>query len=113
MSETIDPIAAFGAVEIRVATVRSALPFPEARVPALKLELDFGETGTRWSSAQITDNYTAADLVGTQVLAVTSLPPKRIAGFRSECLTVGVAAADGSVVLVRPDRPVPEGARLY
>lgn len=104
---------AFQAVEIRVGQVVQALPFPEARVPAIKLQLDFGGGDLRWSSAQITDRYSPEQLVGRQLLAVTNLPPKRIAGFRSDCLTLGVPAPDGSVVLVSPDGPVDPGARLY
>jgi tRNA-binding protein len=104
---------AFETVEIRVGTVVEALPFPEARVPAIKLHLNFGAGDQRWSSAQITERYTPADLVGCQVLAVTNLPPKRIAGFKSECLTLGLSDADGAVILVGPDSPVPDGARLF
>jgi tRNA-binding protein len=108
-----DVWGAFQNVEIRVGTVVEALPFPEARVPAIKLRINFGATGTRWSSAQITDRYTPEQLVGRQVMAVTNLPPKRIAGFKSECLTLGFPDADGAVVLAGPDTPVPDGARLY
>lgn len=104
---------AFTSVEIRVGTVREAHPFPEARTPAIKLYIDFGAGDERWSSAQITERYTPEALVGRQILAVTNLPPKRIAGFKSECLTLGVAAADGAVVLVTPDEPVAAGARLF
>jgi tRNA-binding protein len=104
---------AFESVEIRVGTVREAHPFPEARTPAIKLHIDFGAGDERWSSAQITERYTPEALVGRQVLAVTNLPPKRVAGFKSECLTLGVAAADGAVVLVSPDEPVADGARLF
>lgn len=98
---------------MRVGTVREALPFPEARKPALKLKIDFGDGDVRWSSARITDHYGPEDLVGRQILAVTNLPPLRIAGFKSECLTLGVPDADGRVVLVGPDRTVPDGGRLY
>jgi tRNA-binding protein len=107
-----DTYAAFQTLEIRVGTVLEAHPFPEARVPAIKLHIDFGESGRRWSSAQITERYTPEDLPGRQVLAVTNLPPKRIAGFKSECLTLGFHDHDGAVVLARPDSPVPDGARL-
>jgi tRNA-binding protein len=99
-------------VRVRAATVLQVLPFPEARNPAYKLELDFGEFGRRWSSAQITGLYAPENLVGTQVLAVVNLPAKRVAGFKSECLVLGVYNPDGHVVLVRPDRPVPNGGRL-
>ena len=105
--------SAFQNVEIRVGTVVEALAFPEARVPAIKLRIDFGTIGTRWSSAQITDRYAPEQLVGRQVMAVTNLPPKRIAGFTSECLTLGFPDSDGAVILAGPDSPVPDGARLY
>ena len=105
--------SAFQSVELRVGTVREALPFPEARVAAIKLRIDFGDFGERWSSAQITERYTPDDLIDRQVLAVTNLPPKRVAGFKSECLTVGVPDADGAVVLVVPEARVGNGARLY
>jgi tRNA-binding protein len=104
---------AFAAVEIRVGTVREALPFPEARTPAIKLRIDFGGGDVRWSSAQLTARYSAEELPGRQVLAVTNLPPKRVAGFKSECLTLGVPDETGAVVLIAPDTAVPEGGRLY
>ncbi|GMV06041.1 MAG: tRNA-binding protein [Gemmatimonadota bacterium] len=93
-------------LEVRAGTVVSAEPFAEARVPAFKLLLDFGEeVGTLRSSAQLTRRYTPEDLVGTRVLAVVNFPPKRIAGLASECLVLGVVnpADSGDVVLVRPD----------
>lgn len=104
---------AFSTVEIRVGRVVEALPFPEARKPAIKVRIDFGEFGKRWSSAQITDRYQVDQLLGRQVMAVTNLPPKRIAGFVSECLTLGVPNADGEVVLIAPDEEVPLGSRLF
>lgn len=104
----------FRAVDVRVGTVTRAEPFPEARRPAVKVWVDFGpELGERKSSAQITDRYAPADLIGRQVLAVVNFPPKQIGAFMSQCLVLGVPAADGSVVLVGPDDPVPPGARLY
>ena len=102
----------FFGVDIRTATVVQALPFPEARKAAYKLELDLGELGRRWSSAQITDLYRPEDLINTQVLTVTNMRPKRVAGFKSECLVLGIYDEAGRVVLVRPDRPVKAGARL-
>lgn len=93
-------------LEIRAGTVLSAEPFPEAREPALKMAIYFGEPlGVLHSSAQLTRRYTAQELVGTRVLAVVNLPRKRIAGFPSECLVLGVVNPDdpGDVVLVRPD----------
>lgn len=114
-----DVWAAFETVEIRIGTVVAAEPLPKARKPAYALRIDFGPAGVRNSSAQITANYTPQELIGRRVLAVTNLPPKRIAGFVSECLTLGLPAADGSVVLVGPDSAqaagpsIPDGARLY
>lgn len=103
----------FEHVELRVGTITAAEPFPEARKPAYKLIVDFGdELGSRRSSAQITDLYQPAELVGRQVLAVTNFPPKRIGPFMSECLVTGFVQADGSVVLAVPDRPVADGSRL-
>lgn len=103
----------FEHVELRVGTITAAEPFPEARKPAYKLTVDFGdELGSRRSSAQITDLYQPAELVGRQVLAVTNFPPKRIGPFMSECLVTGFVQADGSVVLAVPDRPVADGSRL-
>lgn len=113
MSDSNAVWEAFTSVEIRVGTVLEAHAFPEARTPAIKLYIDFGAGDQRWSSAQITERYTPETIVGRQVLAVTNLPPKRVAGFKSECLTLGVAAADGAVILVSPDEAVANGARLF
>lgn len=103
----------FLAIELRAGTIVEVAPFPEARKPAYQLTIDFGEFGIRKSSAQITTFYRAEELVGTQVMAVTNFPAKRIAGFMSEVLVCGVNDADGNVVLVRPDFPVTNGSRLY
>ncbi len=104
----------FERVQIRVGTIVAADDFPEARKPAYRLTIDFGETlGTKRSSVQITQNYRPQDLVGRQVLAVVNFPPKRIAGFTSEVLTLGADDAEGNVVLAALERPVPNGTRLY
>ncbi len=101
-------------VDIRVGTVVAAEPYPEARKPAIKLTVDFGpEVGTRRSSAQVTRHYAPETLVGRQVLAVVNFPPKQIGKFMSECLVLGVPDADGEVVLIGPDQPVPLGGRMY
>jgi tRNA-binding protein len=102
----------FEAIEIRVGTIVDVREFPEARKPAYKLKVDFGEFGIKKSSAQITDIYAATDLVGKQVIAVTNFPPKQIGSFMSECLVTGFIRPDGSVVLAVPDRPVNNGLRL-
>ena len=103
----------FEKVELRVGTILEALPFPEARKPAYKLRIDFGEYGIKQSSAQITTHYAPEDLVGKQILAVLNFPKKRIAGFESEVLTTGVPDDLGEVVLLSPDRKAPNGARLF
>jgi tRNA-binding protein len=105
-------LEAFHALDIRVGTVRAARIHPEARHPACQLEVDFGPLGLRASSARITDLYRPEDLPGRQVLAVVNLPPKRVGPFVSEVLVLGLVQADGSVVLVGPDRPVSPGTRL-
>ncbi|HYM30888.1 MAG TPA: tRNA-binding protein [Candidatus Cybelea sp.] len=104
----------FAKVDIRVGTVLAAEPFPEARKSALKLRVDFGsEIGVKQSSAQVTENYAAAALIGRQVAAVVNFPPRQIGKFMSEVLCLGFPDAAGRVVLIAPDRQVPNGGRLY
>ena len=100
-------------VHIRVGTVVEATPFPEARKPAYKLKIDFGEEiGVKRSSAQITVHYQPEELVGRQVAAVVNFPPRQIGPFMSEVLTLGFADANGDIVLIHPERPVPNGERM-
>lgn len=104
----------FMKVDIRVGTVVEAVPFPEARKPAYKLKIDFGEeVGIKRSSAQITVHYQPEDLVGRQVAGVVNFPPRQIGPFMSEVLTLGFADASGDIVLLQPERPVPNGSRMF
>lgn len=104
----------FLAVDIRVGTVVAVEPFPEARKPAFKLTIDFGPTlGRKRSSAQITEHYDPADLVGRQVAAVVNFPPRQIGPMMSEVLTLGFPDENGKVVLVQPSKKVPDGGRLF
>ena len=104
----------FEKVDVRVGEVLKAEPFPEARKPAIKLAVDFGpEIGTKRTSAQITEHYAPAELVGKRVVAVVNFPPKRIAGFKSEILVLGVPDENGAVVLLSPDKQVPLGGRIF
>ena len=108
-------IETFLALDIRAGVVVRAEPFPEARKPAIKLWVDFGEeVGVKQSSAQLTRRYTPEGLVGTTVLGVVHFPPRRIAGFESEVLVLGVINPDdpGDVVLVRPDAAGVKGWQL-
>ena len=104
----------FEKVDVRVGRVTEAEPFPEARKPSIKLTVDFGpEIGTRRTSAQLTAHYEPETLVGKQVVAVVNFPPKRIAGFKSEVLVLGVPDRAGEVVLLSPDHEVPAGGRMF
>src|SRR5207302_2915014 len=101
-------------VDVRVGRIVEVRPFPAARKPAYQLEVDFGkEIGTRRSSAQLTQRYTAEELIGRQVLAVVNFPPRQIASFFSEVLVLGVPDAEGNVVLIQPDLEVPLGGRMF
>ena len=104
----------FEKVDVRVGRVIEAEPFPEARKPAIKLVVDFGpEIGEKRTSAQLTAHYEPDALVGKQVVGIVNFPPKRIAGFKSEVLVLGVPDEEGEVVLLSPDLPVPPGGRMF
>lgn len=101
----------FTALDIRVGTVVRAEPNEKAKKPAYKLWVDFGGLGILASSAQITEHYTAGELVGKQVLGVVNFAPRNIAGFVSEVLILGTYS-EGGVILVRPDKPAANGDKL-
>lgn len=105
--------ADFEKVELRVGTILEVHSFPEARKPAYKLTIDFGEYGIKNSSAQITEHYSKGELIGRQVLCVVNFPKKQIANFFSECLTTGVPDENGKVVLLSPSARVPNGVKLF
>ncbi|KPN15257.1 tRNA-binding protein [Bacillus australimaris] len=103
----------FLALDIRVGTIKEAAFFAEARVPALKLKIDFGEEiGLKQSSAQLTKRYTAENLIGKQIVAVVNFPPRRIAGFKSEVLVLGGMPSKEDVVLLATDEPVENGTKI-
>lgn len=102
----------FAKLDIRVGRIVSVDEFPKARRPAYKLRIDFGELGVKNSSAQIVKHYDPPDLVGKLVLAVVNFPPRQIADFHSEVLTLGVILGEGDIVLVHPDRDVPLGSPI-
>ena len=104
----------FMKVDVRVGTVIEAVEFPEARKPAYKLKIDFGEEiGVKRSSAQITVHYRPEDLIGRQVGGVVNFPPRQIGPFMSEVLTLGFADSKGDIVLLEPERAVPNGSRMF
>ena len=101
-------------VDIRTGIIVDAQPFPEARKPAIKVWVDFGEPlGIKKSSAQITVHYTPEELVGKQVMAVTNFPPRQIGKFMSEVLVLGLPDEEGAVVLAAIERQVPDGGKLF
>ncbi|MES3005543.1 MAG: tRNA-binding protein [Patescibacteria group bacterium] len=103
----------FSKVELRVGTIIDVNDFPEAKKPAYKLTIDFGEFGIKRSSVQIVSLYKKDELVGKQVVGVINFPPKQIGPFISECLTTGFADENGNVVLTQPERRVPNGSKIY
>ncbi len=115
--EPLTDITTFEKVEMRVGRIIACTEFPEARKPSYKLEIDFGPLGVRRSSAQLTAYYRPTDLVGRLVVAVVNFPPRRIAGFSSEVLVLGVPGEGttpaGGVVLLQPERNVEPGARVF
>ena len=102
----------FEKVEMRVGTIIEVLDFPEARKPSFKLTIDFGESGIKKSSAQITKFYSKEELVNKQVIAVVNFPPKQIANFFSECLVLGVVGEENEITLLMPERKVKNGLRI-
>ena len=104
----------FKAVNVRVGEIVRAEPFPEARKPAYKLWVNFGdEIGEKKSSAQITVHYSLSELVGKRVMAVVNFPPRQIGPVKSEVLVLGIPDENGAVVLITPDKDVPLGVRLF
>lgn len=101
--------ADFEKIEIRSGTILEVTDFPKAKKPAYQLKIDFGPLGIKQSSAQITHHYTAAELVGKQIVAVVNFPPKQIANFFSECLVLGIYDQEHQVVLLQPERKVDNG----
>lgn len=102
----------FTKLDIRIGTVVEAKSFPEARKPAIKIKIDFGELGMKQTSAQITKRYQPEELIGKQVIAVVNFPPMRIAGYKSEVLVLGAVPTEGDVVLLNVDESVPNGTRI-
>lgn len=102
----------FTKLDMRIGTVIAAEPFPEARIPAIKMRIDFGELGIKQTSAQITKRYDPEQVVGRQVVAIVNFPPRRIAGYSSEVLVLGGVPEKGDVVLLAPDNRVPDGTPI-
>ncbi|MFJ7700506.1 chaperone CsaA [Lysinibacillus fusiformis] len=104
----------FTALDLRVGTVLEAQELPKARVPAIKMNIDFGEElGIKQSSAQITKRYTPEVMVGKQVVAIVNFPPRRVAGFKSEVLVIGGVPGEGDVILLTLDQHVPNGTKIH
>ena len=100
-------------LDIRAGTVLEAEPLPKAKVPAIRMTIDFGkDIGIKQSSAQVTKRYDPADLIGKQVMAIVNFPPRKIAGFSSEVLVLGAVPGDGDVVLLSADEQVPNGTKI-
>ncbi|PAE15153.1 tRNA-binding protein [Virgibacillus sp. 7505] len=103
----------FTALDIRVGTIKEAEFFEEAKIPAIKLKIDFGkEIGMKSSSAQITKRYNVKQIVGKQIIGIINLPPRRIAGFKSEVLVLGGVPEKGDVILLKPDTEIPNGTPI-
>lgn len=107
------PLDAFGILDLRVGRISRCEPNAKARVPAYCLWIDFGALGMRTSSAKLTELYTADDLIGREIVAAVNLGTRKVAGFPSEVLVLGLPSEDGYVVLIAPDRDVPLGGRVY
>ncbi|MBV8457612.1 MAG: tRNA-binding protein [Acetobacteraceae bacterium] len=103
----------FERIDVRVGRITAVDDFPAARKPAYRLTLDFGPLGSRQSSAQLTGLYSREDLLGRLIMAVVNFPARRIAGFASEVLVLGVPDVEGNVILVEPEREVPLGVRMF
>jgi tRNA-binding protein len=110
---SLDPLNGFQVLDMRIGRVVRAERHPTARKPSYQLWIDFGPLGTRTSSAQLTDLYEASALVGRQVVAAVNLGARRIAGFESQVLVLGAPDPDGRVVLLSPEREVPDGGRIF
>ena len=102
----------FEKIDIRVGKIIEVEDFPEARKPSYKIKVDFGELGTKVSSAQLTKLYSKTDLLNRQIIAVVNFPPRRIVGFKSEILILGVMKEEGEVILLQPDREAPLGYKI-
>ena len=100
----------FAKLELRIGTIKEAENFPEAKIPAYKLRIDFGSFGKKWSSAQITENYSLIDLVGRRIIAAMNLGNKVIGPFKSEVLVMGVEDNNGNIVLIEPDGDIENGS---